>query len=79
MDPHLSVDARALDAGEDPQVGGKPLRVYKHRDNMKNTCESFACIQLLQQAYSTAGPVKLFGNVSDLSLKPHDSMSTGSR
>lgn len=35
MDPHLSVDAGALDAGEDPQVGGKPLRVYKHKKNKR--------------------------------------------
>lgn len=25
MDSHLSVDARAFDAGENPQVGGQPL------------------------------------------------------
>lgn len=30
MDSHLSVDAGALDAGQDPQVGGQPLRIYGH-------------------------------------------------
>lgn len=31
MDSHLAVDAGALDAGQDPQVGGQPLRIYRHR------------------------------------------------
>lgn len=27
VDPHLSVDAGALDAGQDPQVGGQPFGI----------------------------------------------------
>lgn len=32
VDPHLSVDAGALDAGQDPQVGGQPFGIW----NMRN-------------------------------------------